>query len=119
MGLRLGRWERELEDGSTWFVRHRPETATMGDHDRAADGESHSHRLRMGIRNVTIRKLAVPDLTTTVLTLTVTGLAGDSSLAGGSNPRWLRRSASVLAVFAGAAAGAVLVRHSAFAALAI
>jgi len=73
----------------------------------------------MGIRNVTVRKLAVPDMNTTVLTLTVAGLAGDSSLAGGSNPRWARRSASVLAIFAGAAAGTVLVRQSLLVALAI
>src|SRR5262249_24498219 len=73
----------------------------------------------MGIRNVTARKLAVPDINTTVLTPTVAGLAGDSSLAGGSHPGWARRSASVLAIFAGAAAGTVLVRHSLFVALAI
>jgi hypothetical protein len=28
----------------------------------------------------------VPDLTTTVLTLTITGIAADSHLAGGGNP---------------------------------
>jgi len=37
----------------------------------------------MGIQNATARKLAVPDMTTTVLTLTITGTAADSSLAGG------------------------------------
>lgn len=42
--------------------------------------------LAMGIRNGTVRKLGVPDLTTTVLTLGITGLAADSSLAGGANP---------------------------------
>jgi uncharacterized membrane protein YoaK (UPF0700 family) len=68
--------------------------------------------LAMGIRNATIRKLAVPDLTTTVLTLTVTGLAADSSLAGGENPRWQRRAGSVFAMFVGAGLGAVLVRNS-------
>ena len=41
----------------------------------------------MGVRNATVRRLAVPDLTTTVLTLTLTGLGADSSLAGGNNPR--------------------------------
>ena len=40
----------------------------------------------MGLRNATIRHLAEPDLTTTVLTLTLTGLASDSSLVGGTNP---------------------------------
>jgi uncharacterized membrane protein YoaK (UPF0700 family) len=41
----------------------------------------------MGLRNAVVRKLAVPDLTTTVLTLTVTGLAADSRLAGGAGSR--------------------------------
>lgn len=65
--------------------------------------------LAMGFRNATIRALKVPDLTTTVLTLTLTGLAADSTLAGGGNPNWMRRIASVAAIFAGAALGAALV----------
>src|SRR5256885_12840764 len=68
--------------------------------------------LAMGVRNATVRKIALPDLTTTVLTLTLTGLAADSALAGGANPRAWRRAASVLSMFLGAAAGAPLVRHS-------
>jgi uncharacterized membrane protein YoaK (UPF0700 family) len=60
----------------------------------------------MGLRNSVIRKLAVPDMTTTVLTLTVTGLAADSSLADGKNPRWLRRILAVLVMLGGAALGA-------------
>lgn len=68
--------------------------------------------LAMGFRNATIRQLKVPDLTTTVLTLTVTGLAADSSLAGGSNPNWGRRVASIAAIFLGAAIGAVLVMQA-------
>jgi uncharacterized membrane protein YoaK (UPF0700 family) len=62
----------------------------------------------MGLRNATVRRLALPDLTTTVLTLTATGLAADSSLAGGSNPRWGRRLGSILAMCSGGAIGAVL-----------
>lgn len=65
--------------------------------------------LAMGFRNATIRQLKVPDLTTTVLTLTLTGLAADSSLADGANPNWRRRVGGVLAILAGAALGAVLV----------
>lgn len=65
----------------------------------------------MGVRNGVIRHLAIPDMTTTVLTLTLTGLAADSSLAGGSNPRAGRRSAAVVAMLAGAIAGAVLYLH--------
>ena len=68
--------------------------------------------LAMGVRNATVRKLAVPDLTTTVLTLTVTGLAADSSLAGGTNPRWRRRVLSIVCMLSGAGLGALLVRHS-------
>lgn len=71
----------------------------------------------MGIRNAAVRKLGVQDLTTTVLTLTVTGLAADSSLAGGNNPRWQRRIGSILAMVLGAALGTIVVRHSVFAAL--
>jgi len=67
--------------------------------------------LAMGLRNATARRLAVPDLTTTVLTLTLTGLAADSSLAGGNNPRSLRRIFSVVAMFGGAAIGAILLRY--------
>lgn len=66
----------------------------------------------MGLRNATVRGLGVPDLTTTVLTLTITGLAADSALAGGSNPRWPRRIASVLTMAAGAAGGVLLLRLS-------
>jgi uncharacterized membrane protein YoaK (UPF0700 family) len=73
----------------------------------------------MGTRNAAARKLAVPDLTTTVLTLTITGLAADSFLAHGNSPRWQRRLAAVLAMFVGAAMGAILLRHSVFAVLAL
>jgi hypothetical protein len=51
-------------------------------------------------------------MTTTVLTLTITGLAADSSFAGGGNPRWQRRSISILLMFAGSFFGALLLRHS-------
>jgi uncharacterized membrane protein YoaK (UPF0700 family) len=65
----------------------------------------------MGIRNATVRRLGVADLTTTVLTLTLTGLAADSSLAGGTNPRPTRRIGSLVALFGGALLGAALVLH--------
>lgn len=65
----------------------------------------------MGFRNATIRQLKVPDLTTTVLTLTVTGIAADSSMAGGGNPNLARRIGAIIAIFAGAAAGALMVVH--------
>jgi hypothetical protein len=40
----------------------------------------------LGLQNATVRRLAVPDITTTVLILTLTGLAADSWLAGGRSP---------------------------------
>ena len=66
----------------------------------------------MGLRNAVVRKLGVADLTTTVLTLTITGLAADSRLAGGDSPRWQRRSAAIVAMLAGATAGTLMVVHS-------
>jgi uncharacterized membrane protein YoaK (UPF0700 family) len=74
--------------------------------------------LAMGTRNAAVRRLAIPDLTTTVLTLTITGIGADSSLANGNNPRLARRVASVVAMFLGAALGAVIIRYSLSAALA-
>src|SRR5215475_191296 len=73
--------------------------------------------LAMGTRNAAVRKLAIPDMTTTVLTLTVTAIAADSSLAKGDNPRLARRAGSVLALFFGAAFGAIVIRYSVSAAL--
>ena len=67
--------------------------------------------LAMGLQNAAARFLAVPDLTTTVLTLTLTGLAADSTVAGGNNPRIGRRLLATGAMLAGAALGALLVLH--------
>jgi uncharacterized membrane protein YoaK (UPF0700 family) len=64
--------------------------------------------LAMGLRNAVVRKLGVPDLTTTVLTMTLTGLAADSRLAGGKGDRSGRRMLSIAAMCIGATTGAVL-----------
>jgi uncharacterized membrane protein YoaK (UPF0700 family) len=68
--------------------------------------------LAMGTRNAAVRKLAIPDLTTTVLTLTITGIGADSSLANSNNPRLARRVAAVATMFLGASLGAVVIRYS-------
>jgi len=68
--------------------------------------------LAMGVQNAAARRLAVPDLTTTVLTLTLTGLAADSTLAGGKNPHPGRRMQATAVMFLGAAVGAFLVFHA-------
>src|SRR5467141_1331816 len=73
--------------------------------------------LAMGTRNAAVRKLAIPDLTTTVLTLTITGIAADSSISNGNNPKLARRVESVVAMFLGAALGAVIIAYSISAAL--
>ena len=65
----------------------------------------------MGIRNAVIRRLAIHDMTTTVLTMTLTGLAADSFFGGGHNERAGRRIAAVAAMLAGAAGGAWLYLH--------
>jgi uncharacterized membrane protein YoaK (UPF0700 family) len=65
--------------------------------------------LAMGLQNAVARRLAVADLTTTVLTLTLTAIAADSTLAKGSNPRPGRRWLATGTMFVGAAVGAFLV----------
>ena len=66
--------------------------------------------LAMGVRNATVRRLGVADLTTTVLTSTLTGLAAESPVARSSGEGSVRRIAAVLAMLSGAAAGALLLR---------
>ena len=59
----------------------------------------------LGLQNATVRRLAVADVTTTVLTLTLTGLAADSWLAGGRSPRAGRRRCRCRADGRGGAGG--------------
>jgi uncharacterized membrane protein YoaK (UPF0700 family) len=68
--------------------------------------------LAMGVRNATVRRVGVADLSTTVLTMTLTGLAADSRVAGNSGAGSVRRFSAVLAMLSGAAAGALLVKIS-------
>jgi uncharacterized membrane protein YoaK (UPF0700 family) len=65
--------------------------------------------LAMGLQNATARRLAIPDITTTVLTLTLTGIAADSRLAGGPGGHPARRLLAVMAIFLGALVGALFV----------
>lgn len=62
----------------------------------------------MGNQNATARRLGVPELTTTVLTMTLTGIAADSRLAGGSGSKIGRRSVAVAAMLVGGVIGALL-----------
>ncbi|MFF7751138.1 YoaK family protein [Streptomyces sp. NPDC007971] len=66
----------------------------------------------MGLRNATVRKLRVAELTTTtVLTMTLTGLAAESRLGDATGRHALRRAAAVVAMLAGACLGAWLILH--------
>jgi uncharacterized membrane protein YoaK (UPF0700 family) len=64
--------------------------------------------LAMGLQTGLARYIAIPDVNTTVATMTLHGLAADSRLAGGDSARWRRRASVVGALFAGAAAGVAL-----------
>jgi uncharacterized membrane protein YoaK (UPF0700 family) len=64
----------------------------------------------MGIQNATARRLAVPDLTTTVLTMTLTGIAADVRKSPARTTT--RRILAVLAMLLGAIVGALLVLNT-------
>jgi uncharacterized membrane protein YoaK (UPF0700 family) len=64
--------------------------------------------LAMGLQTATVRRLAVADLTTTVVTTTLAGMAADSWLGGGDNSRLKRRLGAIVALFGGAGLGAWL-----------
>lgn len=67
----------------------------------------------MGLRTAAVRALAIPDLRTTVLTLTLTGLAADSRLGGGGTGERSRvRVAATVALFGGALIGALLQKQA-------
>jgi uncharacterized membrane protein YoaK (UPF0700 family) len=64
--------------------------------------------LAMGVQNAAALRLAVPELTTTVLTRTLTGLASQAGLVGGPGSQLGRRSVAVVAMLLGALCGALL-----------
>ncbi|GAB3598329.1 YoaK family protein [Microbacterium tumbae] len=65
--------------------------------------------LAMGAQAATARNLAVKDVTTVVVTSTLTGLAADSRLGGGQGQPWRRRAGAVVLIGLGALLGALLV----------
>lgn len=73
----------------------------------------------MGVRSTTVRRIGVPDMTTVVLTMTIAALASGLKLAGGSGEGSIRRGAAVVAMFAGALSGALLLKVSLFVPLAL
>lgn len=64
----------------------------------------------MGLQAQAARHLAVKDVTTVVVTSTITGLSADSWLGGRTGQPWARRAGAVALICAGATAGALLLR---------
>jgi uncharacterized membrane protein YoaK (UPF0700 family) len=77
----------------------------------AQSGDAALLALAMGIQNAVARRLAVPDLTTTVLTMTLTGIAADVRAKDHGLAGLGRRVLAVATMFGGAACGALLVLH--------
>ena len=65
--------------------------------------------LAMGVQNAAAQRLAVPELTTTVLTRTLTGIASEAGFIGGPGSKFGRRAVAVAAMLIGASVGALLV----------
>ena len=68
----------------------------------------------MGAQVAAVRPIGNSDITTVVVTSTITNLARDSRLAGHGQPRhiWMRRAAAIASIGVGGALGALLVIHS-------
>ncbi|KAA1400389.1 DUF1275 domain-containing protein [Aeromicrobium ginsengisoli] len=64
----------------------------------------------MGIQAATARFIAVKDVTTVVVTSTITGLAADSVLGSGKGGGSARRASAVVLILAGAFVGAALLK---------
>jgi len=65
-----------------------------------------------GMQNAVVRHLAVPDLTTSVLTMALTGLAAEAHGGGWRKLAFRMRILAVLVMSSGALAGALLVLHA-------
>ena len=64
----------------------------------------------MGCQAATARHIAVNDVSTVVVTSTLTGLASDSVLGRGEGQPWKRRAAAILLIGLGAFTGAALLK---------
>ena len=64
----------------------------------------------MGVQAATAKRLAVAEITTVVVTSTITGLASDSRLAGGNSRFWQRRALAIALIMLGAVTGAAALK---------
>jgi uncharacterized membrane protein YoaK (UPF0700 family) len=72
--------------------------------------------LALGVQNAAAQRLSVPDLTTTVLTRTLTGLASESGVVGGAGSKLGRRIVAIGAMLLGALIGGLFALHVSIAA---
>ena len=68
--------------------------------------------IAFGIQNSTARQFGIQELSTTVLTTTISGLGFDSRLAGGTGDREKLRYGVIFTILAGATLGATLTRFA-------
>lgn len=66
--------------------------------------------LAMGMQAATARNISVKDVTTVVVTSTITGLAADALLGDRGMQPWKRRVAAIVLIGSGAALGALLLQ---------
>ncbi len=66
--------------------------------------------IAMGCQAAAARHVAVKDVTTVVVTSTITGLASDSVLGKGGGQPWRRRAGAIVLIGLGALTGAVLLK---------
>jgi uncharacterized membrane protein YoaK (UPF0700 family) len=65
----------------------------------------------MGARSAAVRNLGIKDLNTTVITMTLAGLASESRLTGGDGALGWRQAGGLVALLVGAVVGALLLVH--------
>ena len=68
--------------------------------------------ITFGIQNSTARQFGIQELSTTVLTTTISGIGFDSRLAGGTGDREKLRYGVVLSLCGGAVVGATMTRFT-------
>jgi len=85
----------------------------------AAYGMTVALAAAMGLQAAVARRIAVRDVTTVVVTSTITGFAADSRFGAGIEQPWRRRAGAISLIGAGAAVGAVLLTVSAWLSVAV
>lgn len=75
--------------------------------------------IALGLQNATVHALAIPDLTTTVVTQQLSGIGAEALNVEAARDRLARRTAALAAMLAGAIVAALLIRSSVGLALAV